>query len=49
MELDKIEIEEEIVVYNDKMRDCFGLVFKEVKFFFDGLRFCWIVKEFGFE
>lgn len=48
-ELDKIESEEKVIEFEQKLRDRFGPVPKEVKSLFDGLRLRWISKRLGFE
>lgn len=48
-ELDKIETEEKVAEFEQKLRDRFGPVPKEVKSLFDGLRLRWISKRLGFE
>ena len=48
-ELDKIETEEKVIEFEEKLRDRFGPVPKEVKSLFDGLRLRWVSKRLGFE
>lgn len=48
-ELDQIDKEEEIEAFENKLRDRFGPVPREVLELFDGLRLRWICKKLGFE
>ncbi|GJM31084.1 MAG: transcription-repair-coupling factor [Saprospiraceae bacterium] len=48
-QLDDLEREEEIVQFEEMLRDRFGRVPPEVSELFEGLRIRWICKELGFE
>ncbi len=48
-ELDRIETEEELEAYKERMRDRFGKIPGQVKELFEGLQLRWVARKLGFE